>query len=187
MRPHLRNILILAEGERESARKFLAQHRAFPELSAQRTSPTEALLDLLALLKRSSGWAEDAWHKLEHDRAVFDVETFLKLLASPNRVRISGHDYSITKINDLIYFLNYASEVQQAGVEDPGRRGSEGSSEPGDAIVIYKVGRRCEDRREPEPDKGLRLHQPERRFSERRCADRRRFKRLEIVDHIPGE
>ena len=60
MRPDLRNILIVSEGGGESARKFLARHRAFPELSAEQSSPTEALADLLALLKRGSGWSEDA-------------------------------------------------------------------------------------------------------------------------------
>jgi hypothetical protein len=187
MRPDLRNILIVSEGERESARKFVARHRAFAELSAERQSPTEALLDLLALLKRSAGWGEDAWHCLELDRAIFDVETTLKLLVSPDRLSISGHDCEITKINDSIYVMNYASEVEQAGVEDPGRRASEGSREPGDAIVIYSVGRRCWDRHESEPGRGLRPHQPERRLSQRRGGDRRRFKRLDIVARIAGE
>ena len=69
-----RNILIVSEGRGGSARKFLARHRAFSELSAEQSSPTEALVDLLALLKqRVSGWSQDAWHNLELDRAAFSM------------------------------------------------------------------------------------------------------------------
>jgi len=187
MRPDFRNILIVPEGKRESARTFLARHRDFSELRARSPSPAEALVELMALLKRSSGWVEDAWHRAELGRATFDVETLHKLLVSPDRVKISGYTCTITQIDDLIYFVNYPAEAEQAGVEDPGFQGPEGSGEPGDVIVIYSVGRRCRDRRQPEPDEGLRLHQPERRRSPRRGADRRRFKRLGIVDRIPGE
>ena len=192
MRPDLRNILIVSEGGDESARKFLARHRAFSELSAEQSSPTEALVDLLALLKRSSGWSQDAWHKLELDRAVFDVETLLKLLVSPSQLMISGHDCAVTKIDDLIYFVDYAFEsrafeVQPDGVENQGRRDKQGSREPGDVIVIYSVGRRYGDRREPAPVKRLPLRQPERRLSPRRRGERRRFNRLAPVDCVAGE
>lgn len=134
MRLDLRNILIVSEGRGESARKFLARHRAFSELSAEQSSPTEALVDLLALLKRSSGWSQDAWHNLELDRAVFDVETLLKLLVSPSQLMISGHDCAITKIDDLIHFVDYAFEnraleVQPDGAENQGRRDEQGSRE----------------------------------------------------------
>jgi len=194
MRPDLRNILIASEGGGESARKFLARHRAFPELSAEQSSPTEALADLLALLKRGSGWSEDAWHNLELDRAVFDVETLLKLLVSPSQLMISGHDCAVTKIDDLIYFVDYAFEnnafeVQPDGVENQGRRDKQGSIEPkpGDVIAIYSVGRRCGDRREPAPVNRLPLGQPERRLSPRRRGERRRFNRLAPVDCVAGE
>jgi hypothetical protein len=192
MRPDLRNILIASEGGGESARKFLARHRAFPELSAEQSSPTEALADLLALLKRGSGWSEDAWHNLELDRAVFDVETLLDLLVAPGRLMVSGHDCAVTKIDDLIYFVDYAFanrafEVQPDGVENHGRRDKQGSREPGEAIVIYSVGRRCGDRREPAPVKRLPLGQPERRLSPRRRGERHRFNRLAPVDCVAGE
>ena len=192
MRPDLRNILIASEDGGESARKFVARHRAFPELNAEQSSPTEALADLLALLKRGSGWSEDAWHNLELDRAVFDVETLLKLLVSPSQLMISGHDCAVTKIDDLIYFVDYAFEnrafeVQPGGVENQGRRDKQGSREPGEAIVIYSVGRRCGDRREPAPAKRLPLGQPERRLSPRRCGERRRFNRLAPIDCVAGE
>jgi hypothetical protein len=194
MRPDLRNILIVSERRGESARKFLARHRAFSELSAEQSSPTEALVDLLALLKRSSGWSQDAWHNLELDRAVFDVETLLKLLVSQSQLMISGHDCAVTKIDDLIYFVDYAFEnraleVQADGVENQGRRDKQGSIEPkpGDVIAIYSVGRRCGDRREPAPVKRLPLGQPERRLSPRRCGERRRFNRLAPVDCVAGE
>ena len=176
MRPDLRNILIASEDGGESARKFVARHRAFPELSAGQSSPTEALADLLALLKRGSGWSEDTWHNLELDRAVFDVETLLKLLVSPSQLMISGHDCAVTKIDDLIYFVDYAFEnrafeVQPDGVENQGRRDKQGSREPGEAIVIFSVGRRRGDRREPAPVKRLPLGQPERRLSPRRAGN----------------
>ncbi len=192
MRPDLRNILIVSEGSGESARKFLARHRAFSELSATQSSPTEALVDLLALLKRSSGWSQDEWHNLELDRAVFDVETLLKLLVSPSQLMISGHDCAVTKIDDMIYFVDYAFEnrgfeVQPDGVENQGRRDKQGSREPGDVIVTYSVGRRCGDQREPAPVKRLPLRQPERRLSPRRCGERRRFNRLAPVDCVAGE
>jgi len=194
MRPDLRNILIVSAGEHESAGKFLARHRAFPELSAERSSPTEALVDLLALLKRSTGWSDDAWHNLELERAVFDVETLLELLVSPGRLMVSGHDCAIMKIDDLIYFVdnafeNRAWEGQLDGVEDLGRRDKAGSieAELGALIVIYSVGRRRGDRREPAPVMRLPLGQPERRLSPRRCGERRRFNRLAPVDCVAGE
>ncbi len=194
MRPDLRNILIVSAGERESEGKFLARHRAFPELIAERSSPTEALVDLLALLKRSTGWSDDAWHILELDRAVFDVETLLELLVSQGRLMVHGHDCAIMKIDDLIYFVDNAfedraSEVQLDGVEKLGRRDKPGSLEakPGAVIVIYSVGRRRGDRREPAPVMRLPLGQPERRLSPRRCVERRRFNRLAPVDCVAGE
>jgi hypothetical protein len=194
MRPDLRNILIVSAGERESTGKFLARHRAFPELSAERSSPTEALGDLLALLKRSAGWSDDAWHNLELDRAVFDVETLLELLVSPGRLMANGHDCAIMKIDDLIYFVDNASdnracEVQLDGDKNQGRQDMAGSikARPGAVIVIYSVGRRRGERREPAPVMRLPLGQAERRLSPRRCGDRRRFNRLAPVDCVAGE
>ncbi len=163
-------------------------------MSAERPSPTEALVDLLALLKRSTGWSDDAWHNLELDRAVFDVESLLELLVSPGPLMASGHDCAITKIDDMIYFVDYAFktrdlELQAGRVEDLSRRDEIGSMEPepGDVLVIYSVGRRRGDRREPAPIPRLPLGQPERRLSPRRSGERRGFNRLAPVDCVAGE
>ena len=65
MRPDLRNVVIEVEDKRNSQRRVVAHHRAFPELKAEGQAPTEGLLALLGLLKRSSPPAMDDRHCLE--------------------------------------------------------------------------------------------------------------------------
>ena len=194
MRPDLRNILIVSEGRGESARKFLARHRAFSELSAEQSSPTEALVDLLALLKRSSGWSQDAWHNLELDRAVFDVETLLKLLVSPSQLMISGHDFAVTKIDDLIYFVDYAFENRDS--RGATRRSRESGS-PGRARLERRAWRcDCDLLGGPSAvETGASLHRSSGcRWASRNDdfphvggGERRRFNRLAPVDCVAGE
>src|SRR5271165_3423058 len=106
MRPDLRNVVIEVEDERNSQRRVVAHHRAFPELNAEGQAPTEGLLALLGLLKRSSTSVMDDRHGLELAHAVFDVESLLKVPVSSDRVRICCYSSVIAKTNDLIYFSN---------------------------------------------------------------------------------
>ena len=101
MRPDLRNVVIEVEDEKNSQRRVMAHHRAFPEINAECPAPTEGLLALLGLLKRSSTSVMDDGHSLELAYAVFDVESLLKLLVSSDRLRICGYGSVITKTSDL--------------------------------------------------------------------------------------
>jgi hypothetical protein len=187
MRPDLRNISIISEGKGDRDRKVIARHRAFPELRGEGRSPAEGLLALLGLLKRASGWVEDAWHNLELERAVFDVESMLKLMVSSDNINICGFNCTITKRDDLVYVLNRpAGDDTAAGsvLQDPS--GPDGLGDQDEAIVIYSVGRRYSDRRLSGPGAGRRAGRPERRHSERRSVDRRQFNRLKLIDEITG-
>ena len=116
MRPDLRNVVIEVEDERNSQRRVAAHHRAFPELGAEGQSPTEGLLALLGLLKRSSTSVMDDGNSPELAYAVFDVESLLKVMVSSDRLRICGYGSVITKTNDLIYFSHNMTEDDQTGL-----------------------------------------------------------------------
>jgi hypothetical protein len=58
----------------------------------------------------------------------------LALSSTPSQLMISGHDCAVTKIDDMIYFVDYAFEnrgfeVQPDEVENQGRRDKQGSRE----------------------------------------------------------
>jgi hypothetical protein len=187
MRPDLRNISILAEGKGDSESKVLTQHRAFPELRAEGRSPVEGLLALLGLLRRASGWVEDSWHSLELERAVFDVESMLKLLVTSDKIKISGYQCTIAKLHDLIYVLNSVKGEDEAGSMCVEPQGSGEAEEQDHSVVIFSVGRRYGDRRWSKPGEGTRVGPPERRHSQRRGMDRRQFNRLKLIDEILSE
>ena len=184
MKPDLRNVLIASEVEDAQRPRVGARHRAFPELRGEGSSPREALIAVLGLLKRATGWAEDDWHTQELSRAIFDVEAMLKLLVSTDGMRISGQHCTIRRIADLVYLTNHA--VEPASTE-PGGRGSCGTTETEGStgnVLIYLVGRRYGDRRWPNAGAGPRAVEHERRRYQRRSADRREFNRLKFVDSV---
>jgi len=176
--------LIATELEDAKRPKVVARHRAFPELRGEGSSPREALIAVLGLLKRATGWAEDDWHTQELSRAIFDVEAMLKLLVSTDGMRISGQHCTIRRIADLVYLTNHAVE---SGSSEPGVRGSfetTGTEESTANVLIYLVGRRYGDRRWPNAGAGPRAVEHERRRFQRRSADRREFNRLKFVDSV---
>jgi hypothetical protein len=184
MKPDLRNVLIATEVEDAQCPRFGARHRAFPELRGEGSSPREALIAVLGLMKRATGWAEDDWHALELSRAIFDVEAMLKLLVSTDGMRISGRHCTIRRIADLVYLTNHPVE---SGTPDLGARGSfttTGTEESAGNVLIYLVGRRYGDRRWPNAGNGPRGVENERRRFQRRSADRREFNRLKFVDSV---
>ena len=98
---------------------------------------------------------------------------------------------TVTKIDDLIYFVDYAFEnrtfeVQPDGVENQGRRDKTRLLRAwrGDC---HLVGRRCGDRREPAPVKQLPLRHRNDDFPHVGAGNRRRFNRLAPVDCVAGE
>ncbi|MGA7502251.1 MAG: hypothetical protein WBX00_36620 [Isosphaeraceae bacterium] len=186
MRPDLRNVVIEVEDERNSQRRVVAHHRAFPELNAEGQSPTEGLLALLGLLKRSSPSAMDDRHRLELAHAVFEVESLLKVLVSSDRLRICGYSSVITKTSDLIYFLHNMTQDDQTGLVCWNPQGSEESEEQDDTVIIYSVGRRFGDRRCSKPGQRPRSGQAERRRHEQRTMDRRQYNRLKLIDQSSG-
>ena len=129
MKPDLRNVLIASDVEDAQRPRVGARHRAFPELRGEGSSPREALIAVLGLLKRATGWAEDDWHTQELSRAIFDVEAMLKLLGSTDGMRISGQHCTIRRIADLVYLTNHTVEpasTEPGGVhhaERPRQRG----------------------------------------------------------------
>jgi hypothetical protein len=176
--------LIATELEDAKRPKVVARHRAFPELRGEGSSPREALIAVLGLLKRATGWAEDDWHTQELSRAIFDVEAMLKLLVSTDGMRISGQHCTIRRIADLVYLTNHAVE---SGSSEPCVRGSfetTGTEESTANVLIYLVGRRYGDRRWPNAGAGPRAVEHERRRFQRRSADRREFNRLKFVDSV---
>ncbi len=184
MKPDLRNVLIASEIEDAQRPKVGARHRAFPELRGEGSSPREALIAVLGLLKRATGWAEDDWHTLELSRAIFDVEAMLKLLVSTDGMRISGKHCTIRRIADLVYLTNHAGD---SGSTEPGCHESYGTTETEEStgnVLIYLVGRRYGDRRWPNAGNGPRAVEHERRRFQRRSADRREFNRLKFVDSV---
>ena len=186
MRPDLRDVVIEVEDERSSKRRVAAHHRAFPELNAEGRSPTEGLLALLGLLKRSSTSVTDDGHSLELAYAVFEVESLLKVLVSSDRLRICGYSSVITKTSDLIYFSNNMTQDDQAGLVCWNPQGSEESEEQDDTVIIYSVGRRFGDRRCSKPGQRPRPGQTERRRHEQRTMDRRQYNRLKLIDQFSG-
>ena len=186
MRPDLRNVVIEVEDKGNSQRRVVAHHRAFPDLNAEGQAPTEGLMVLLGLLKRSSTSDMDDEHSLELAHAVFDVESLLKVLVSSDRLRICGYNSVITKISDLIYFSNNMTQDDQAGLVCWNPQGSEEGEEPDDTVVIYSVGRRFADRRWSKPGQRPRSGQAERRRHERRTMDRRQYNRLKLIDQFSG-
>ena len=192
MRPDLRNVVIEVEDERNSQRRVVARHRAFPELNAAGQSPTEGLLALLGLLKRSSPSAMDHRHGLELAHAVFEVESLLKVLVSSDRLRLCGYSSVITKTSDLIYFSNNMTrddnmtQDDQTGLVCWNPQGSEESEEQDDTVIIYSVGRRFADRRWSKPGQRPWSGQAERRRHEQRTMDRRQYNRLKLIDQFSG-
>ena len=186
MRPDLRNVVIEVEDEKNSQRKVVAHHRAFPDLNAEGQAPTEGLMALLGLLKRSSTSVMDDEHSLELAHAVFDVESLLKVLVSSDRLRICGYSSVITKTSDLIYFSNNMTQDDQAGLVCWNPQGSEESEEQDDTVIIYSVGRRFADRRWSQPDQRPRSGKAERRRDEQRTMDRRQYNRLKLIDQFSG-
>jgi len=186
MRPDLRNVVIEVEDERNLQRRVVAHHRAFPDLKAEGQAPTEGLLALLGLLKRSSTSVMDDGHSLELAYAVFDVETLLKIMVSSDRLRICGYGYVITKTNDLIYFSNNLTQDEQPGLGCWNPERSEDTEEQDDTVIIYSVGRRFADRRWSKPRQRPRSGQTERRRHEHRTMDRRQYNRLKLIDQFSG-
>jgi hypothetical protein len=186
MRRDLRNIFITSEGEGGAGTKVLIHHRAFPELRGQGRSPAEGLLELLGLLKRSSGWVEDTWHGRELDGAIFDVESMIRLLVSSESLKINACNCTITKLHDLIYVSTYDCQD-----DSPPRQGAAahaaGESERKRTVVIFSVGRRFGERRWAGPGHQSRPAGQERRCSERRSIGRRQLNRLKLLDEIPAE
>ena len=187
MRPDLRNVVIEVEDDRNSQRRVVVHHRAFPELKAEGRSPTEGLLALLGLLKRSSPSAMDDRHGLSLAHAVFDVESLLKVLVSSDRERICAYHCTISKVSDLIYFSKCITQEDETGSVSWGPQRSEESEEEDDSVVIYSVGRRFGDRRWSKPGEGPRKHQPERRRYEQRTIDRRQCNRLKLIDRFSAK
>jgi hypothetical protein len=187
MRPDLRNVSIISEGNSDPERKAVAQHRAFPELRGEGRSPAEGLLALLGLLKRASGWVEDSWHKRELERAVFDVESTLKVLVSSDDLSICGYRCTITKRDDLVYVLNQDTGRDAAGSELEDPLAPDEAEDQDRTVVIYSVGRRYADRRVSYPGEGRRAGRPRRRRADRRGVDRRQFNRLKFIDEITGD
>src|SRR5208283_3777020 len=124
---------------------------AFPKLNAEGQAPTEGLLALLGLLKRSSTAVMDDGRTLELAYAIFDVESLLKVLVSSDRLRICGYGSVITKTSDLIYFSHNMTEDDQTGLVRWSPQGSEETEEQDDTVLIYSVGRRFADRRWSQP------------------------------------
>ena len=186
MRPDLRNVVIEVEDERNSQRRVVAHHRAFPELNAEGQSPTEGLLALLGFLKRSSPPAMDDRHGLELAHAIFDVESLLKVLVSSDRVRICGYSSVITKTSDLIYVSHNMTQDDQTGLVCWNPQGSEESEEQDDTVIIYSAGRRFGDRRWSKPGQRPRSGRAERRRDEQRTMDRREYNRLKLIDQFSG-
>ena len=186
MRPDLRNVVIEVEDKRNSQRRVVAHHRAFPELKAEGQAPTEGLLALLGLLKRSSPPAMDDRHGLELAHAVFDVESLLKVMVSSDRLRICGYGSVITKTSDLIYFSHNMTEDDQTGLVRWNPQGSEETEEQDDTVLIYSVGRRFADRRWSQPGQRPRSGKAERRRDEQRTMDRREYNRLKLIDQFSG-
>ena len=186
MRPDLRNVVIEVDDERNSQRRVAAHHRAFPELSAVGQSPTEGLLALLGLLKRSSTSVMDDGNSPELAYAVFDVESLLKVLVSSDRVRICGYSSVITKTSDLIYVSHNMTQDDQTGLVRWNPQGSEESEEQDDTVIIYSAGRRFGDRRWSKPGQRPRSGQAERRRDEQRTMDRRQYNRLKLIDQFSG-
>jgi hypothetical protein len=186
MRPDPRNVVIEVKDEKNSQLGVVARHRAFPELNGEGQSPTEGLLALLGLLKRSSPCPIDNRHRLELAYAVFEVESLLKILVSSDRLRICGYRCTISKVSDLVYFSNYMKLEDQTGPVYWGPDGSEGSEEEDDTVLIYSVGRRFGDRRWSKPGEGRPTGRRERRWDERRTADRRQCNRLKLIDGLCG-
>ncbi len=189
MRRDPRNIVITTEGQREgeSGRKVLTHHRAFPELRGQGRSPAEALLALLGLLKRTSGWVEDSWHVRELDGAIFDVESMIRILVSSENLKIKAAHCTITKIHDLIYISSFDADDEPSHRSCAESREPDGRSERERTVVIFAVGRRFGERRWGGPAEQRRPAGPERRRAERRSVGRRQLNRLKLLDEIPAE
>ena len=175
MKSDLQNVILVAEGEQETDRRYIARHIAFPEVSAERRTPREALHELVRILKRSAGWDEGLLPDTPLQHALFEVEVLLKILASSEQLKISGSHCTVTKMDDLIYVMNYASADQASLNGGSDEQGRENARERVDSVTIYKVGRRYGDRREETLGMRLRANSAERRVSERRTADRRSF------------
>jgi len=186
MRPDLRNVVIEVEDEKNSQRRVMVHHRAFPEFNAEGQAPTEGLLALLGLLKRSSTSVMDDGRTLELAYAIFDVESLLKLLVSSDRLRICGYGSVITKTSDLIYFSNNMTQDDQTGFECWNPERSDESREQDVTVIIYSVGRRFADRRWSKPGQRPRPGHAELRRHEQRTMDRRQYNRLKLIDQFSG-
>jgi hypothetical protein len=189
MTPDLRNVVTATEADNGHGPRIVARHRAFPEAQADGKSPHEALLGLRSALKRSEAWTTDAWLTADLARAIFDVESLLWLLDSPDRAMISGGDHSkIIKEYDTVYYLTYcpgeeATAGADRGEDWPDFLDAQDAAAP--AILVYSLGRRRGPRRSArsagEPGAG----QPERRVLDRRNGHRRQLSRVALVADIP--
>jgi hypothetical protein len=191
MGPDLRNVITVTEAGEGPGPRIVMRHRAFPEAQAEGKSPREALQALQSVLKRSAAWTTDVWHTADLARALFDVESLLRLLDCPDRAMFSGgHHSKVIKEYDTVYYLTCCPDEDAAvpangGDDRPGYLEPRGVPAPTPTILIYSLGRRRgarrRDRNGQEPSPG----QQERSPLDRRRGDRRRLGRMSLIAEIP--
>ncbi len=190
MEPDLRNLITVTNVGTASERKVFVRHREFPEIQAEGELTRDAALELLSILKRSSGWSTNALHITGLDQAIADVEALLWVLECREISMINHGKYAtVMKNEDLVYYWYHDSAEN---LVDPASRADDrsesavgrGDTTAADSVLVYSVGRRRARRRQPGDDDDGSVP-IERRQCDRRKLDRRECKRISLIANIP--
>ena len=109
MKPDLTNILTVPMEDAGMRHVVVVRHRMFPEIQVERESMVDGLKSLLLALQRSREWTADEWRRLALGDAIVEVETALTLVAPSGYSRMVHEEYTITRLNDLVYIFDRTS------------------------------------------------------------------------------
>ena len=191
MEPDLRNLITVTSVGTGLARKVIVRHREFPEIRAEGVLARDAVFALLSVLRRSLDWTTDALHRAELDKAISDVESLLWVLECRDTSMIHrGEHATITKDDDMVCYSPHhppSSSVVTANRVDDGTQYVEqpGDQSAANGTLVYSLGRRRSERRQPGKSEQAGTVLIERRQSDRRKAERREWKRLALIANIP--